>query len=354
MTKKAIRIQMARKATRTKIAPMTRTSASNPQSISQLEEAFKALRSAEQIPEKTKPQPPRKNIPAIPAKFRHMGEALEMCPYEIHAVFEHQFDTTNVLVKETLKRFLATMKLSGEVDLEPTRQMLRKVEDEHENRLQLWERDCEAVEKATIKRSEAIRKAESVFGQAWGKIIIDLIQKVDSNPDISSLGIMDKWMIRAIEETNRKAAKVDSNGLITMDFYELKKMKPEVIAGIPELAYRLNQEAKDLEFVEWLCKAPIEEIRQAAQITNDLNRSEFYATVLMYRKGLRPVRDYQGHFEWYNEAEIQAMAHDSVEWAENEFGHNEIEVYHLAQCTNEDLIHHAYRQYQKGEELPSW
>lgn len=332
----------------------TRTNASNPTTINQLDDAFKALKKAENTAVSDKPLAPRKHMPAITQIYRRMGEALEMCPYEIQAIFEHEFDTDNVLIRETLKKFLATMKLSGEVDLTPTRKMLKDVDDQYEKRLTEWEKLCERAEIANADREESIRKAEKDFGQAWGRIIIDLIQKVDKNSDIESLGRIDKWMIKALAETDTKAANIDKNGLVNLNFQALKKMKPEVIVSIPDLAQRLYQEDYEIQYVKWLCKAPLNEITSAMTSSSTSDESEFFHTVLMARKGLKPIKDQWNNWQWIEAGDVEQMADDLINDPETSWygdGYPR-DVMRMVKLDASDIIHYAYRDFCESKRHP--
>lgn len=331
-----------------------RTNASNPTSLTDLSEKFKDMKKAEETPVSSKQSQPQKRMPAVAATYRHMGEALDMCPYEIQAVFEHQFDTSNVLVRETLKRFIATMKLSGEIDLAPTRKMLREVEEQHGRALRNWEDQCEAADARNKAREEQIAQRQAAFAQAWGAIIIDLIQKVDKNPDIESLGGVDQWMVRAIADTDKQAANIDKNGRVAMSFTHLKKMEPEKIVSLPELASRMRQEHEDLEYVRWLCKAPISELTHEMNMAQDAKLAELYGNVLMFRKGLRAIHDRWGNVQWYKSEEFDELVQEAME---DNTGYRfddrtKTAIFRVSRYDNDDLIHYAYRNYREHQRNP--
>lgn len=331
-----------------------RTNASNPTTLTDLNDKFKEMKKAEELPVSSKQSEPRKLMPSISETYRHMGEALDMCPYEIQAVFEHKFDTGNVLVRETLKKFIATMKLSGEVDLAPTRKMLREVEEQHGRALQTWAHQCEAADARNKEREEQINLRQAAFAQAWGAIIIDLVQKVDKNPDIESLGGVDQWMVRAIADTDKQAANIDKNGRVALSFTHLKKMEPEKIVSLPELASRMRQEHEDLEYVRWLCKAPISELTHEMNMAQDAKLAELYGNVLMFRKGLRAIHDRWGNVQWYKSEEFDDLVQEAME---DNSGYRfddrmKTNIFRVSRYDNDDLIHYAYRNYREQQRNP--
>lgn len=358
MVKPSIQELMARKATKgvTPRSPVIhpRTNASNPTSLTELNEKFKEMKKAEETPVSSKQSEPRKRMPSISETYRHMGEALDMCPYEIQAVFEHRFNTDNVLVRETLKKFVATMKLTGEVDLAPTRKMLREVEEQHGRALRTWEEQCERADKFNEAREEQIAERQAAFAQAWGAIIIDLVQKVDKNPDIESLGGIDMWMVRAIADTDKQAAQVDKNGRVALSFTHLKKMDPEKIVSLPELASRLRDEHDEIEHVRWLCKAPISELTHEMNMAREAKLAELYGNVLMFRKGLRAIHDRWGNVQWYKAEEFDELVQDAM--GDNSGyrfdDRTKTDIFRIARYDNDDLIHYAYRNYCHDKKHP--
>lgn len=340
-----------------------RTNSTNPLSMSKLEDAYRGLVKAQDVPVGSKQGKPTKRMPSISEKYIRMGEGLKMCPYEIQAIMEHQFDANNVLVRETLKKFLAAMKLSGEVDLAPTRKMLRDVEIKHQDNLRMWEDHCESVDKMNVNREATIKQMEADFAQAWGAIIIDLVQKVDKNPDIESLGGVDKWMVQAIAETDKQAAQVDSNGRVALNFTALKKISPDKISTIPGRARELKEDFEELEHVKWLCKASILELTKEMQLATDPKLCELYGNVLMFRKGLRSMPDGMGGYHWIKANEVQAIADKILydedgeserrrRWARSNQRDYEIEVLRMVKYSNDDLIHYAYRNYCHDKKHP--
>lgn len=286
--------------------PMTgRTNAANPGSLNKLFEAYRDLTKADSILEQELPFEPVKRLPNIDQRFKDMGEAMGICPYELRDIMNANFDSDQTLIFTLLKKFISAVKLSGAVDLVPTHKMLKEVEANHRERHKNWRRDCANIRRRNQAITDEVFRKKAEFDKAWSEILIDLVTKVDRNSDINSLGDWDRLMVMAISITDENCCKIDKN-TASLNFKACQKMDPSTVTSLPDVAHRIREQEEDIRWQSWLGQASTNElVKMLWQMgpghdgEMQSHRREQLEWAIISKSGKRPVHDRWGNLDWH-------------------------------------------------------
>lgn len=293
--KVAIQNSMKLKGARTLVTNTPgRTNATNPTSMSELSKAFEALKKAEAVRVIPTPNEPTPKMWTINDHYIKMGEAIDMCPYELRTILESDIATDNDLVKAALKKLFTAVKISCDVDLTETRREKQSWIDRNVKQHKQWLDSCRTATERNEIRSENITEATQEFYNAWGKILIDLIQRIQNSPQLSSLGTWDQYMCRALAKLDKTVA-VIKNDTVTINFNEARKMAPELIDSLPEVAARIQESDEAMKFSKWLSSATDDELEDQMLGCRDEDKFDAIVHELAVRRDMKVVYDSHGN-----------------------------------------------------------
>ena len=195
-----------------------------------------ALEQYTSISESNVPSKPTKPIkskfyPAIHTKYERMGEICGICPYELREVLETEYTAEHELVINILKKFVAAVKLSGNIDLNRIKNMLSESESKLKEAEDKYQRGLQHFAKSMKFREEGLKGSQDDVRTAWGNILIPLIQNCDKVKNISQLSDLDVAVIHAIEKVQGNLVKNTSRTL-KVDFQKCILLTPEKISEI--------------------------------------------------------------------------------------------------------------------------
>lgn len=282
-----------------KAEPKGKTNATNPGTLTTLNESYKALKHANSSAEVSPPREPLLRAVYVDPRYEEIGQAIDVNPHELQAIMTEGIKPENELVLSILKKMVSAVKLSGDVDLGPVRDELRQCEVANKQILDQHKRNIERVEKQNAMRNDTIKEKTGDFAQAWGAILIDLVQKVQRNDDITALGDWDRFMCKALAGmgVTNPCATITKNK-ISIDFKACKALDPDDVMSLPEMAARLQEQEKQDQFHEWLHKAPIKYLLDAMNNTRSDHEREQIAHTIAARKGMVAARNRYGEYEY--------------------------------------------------------
>jgi hypothetical protein len=240
--------------------PQGQTNSANPTSLKKLQASYDALKRVEDMSIPKKSPKPTKQSPHVEGRYKKMGEAIGICPYELKAIMNGSFSEDQMLILTLLKKFVTAAKLSGAVDLSPIHTALKESEERYQNDLEQWKISSRKIEGAQRLHEKELAEKQKDFSTTWGDILIDLVTKISRNNDIKSLGEMDQLMVLAIARTGSKYCKVVKDN-ISLDFNNCKKMPAEDIISLRDVANTIKEERKYNEWMTWLNTASLEEMK---------------------------------------------------------------------------------------------
>ena len=287
-------------------SPVTgRTNATNPGSLNRLFETYRDFAKADSITPRSLPFEPSKRLPAIDQRFKDMGDAMGICPYELREIMEANFDGDQTLIFTLLKKFITAVKLSGAVDLSSTHKMLKSAETNYREQHKRWKRECDLVKQRNQSAADEVAKRKAEFDRVWGDILIDLVTKVDRNPDINSLGDWDRLMVMAISHTDSKCCTIIKNNA-SLNFKACQQMDPSVVVNLPDVAQSIREQEEEIRWQSWMNQASINELVQMLwqpdlegdEETQDYRREQLECAIAR-KSGKRPIRDHLGNLNWH-------------------------------------------------------
>lgn len=293
-----------------------RTNATNPKSLTDLATTYQAWRDAEKVSELRHPVQPRENVIPIEHHYKVLGALADTCPYELKALLESEPESDNQLISSAMKKLVAAIKLSTEVNLGEVRRDLKRNDDRNVVAQKNWRASCENVDRQNEERSKKIAEKNREFYAAWGAILIDLVQKTDRNPELSSLGAWDRYMCYALTNTGKMGEFAEvRNDRIRIFFQNAKAMLPSDIASLPDIARRYQEREEEARYAEWLDTAPITELQNALWESKDEHEREHISHAIAARKGFAAVRNRYGEIQWVDKSyNFDEDSDDTYEW----------------------------------------
>jgi len=302
--KDVIQSLMNKRKTKTIIADPEskgRTNATNPTSINVLMVAYDRLNAATTIPVEAEPALPALRAIPVAENFKIIGENLGICPHELEAIFDHDITSDNELVVSAFKKLISAIKISCEIDLSPVRKRLDHNRKENEQRREWHRQACERVQAANSNRTRIVDSAFANFTQAWGSILIDLVQKVDANSQLSSLGEWDRLMCLALVEisqdprrNSKQVAALSDRDKVTIDFKAAKDLPASIISSLPKIAREIKAREQLRAFNQWLTDASDHELHTRFWNTTDTDEHDCIAMEIADRRRVNIDYDEDG------------------------------------------------------------
>jgi hypothetical protein len=215
--------------------PMTkRTNSFNPAQLELLDQSIQDLKKFNDRVDFTKdfkaPSKPKLNLPPIAARYKVLGKELGICPYEIMEIMECNITTEDQTVIALLKKFIAAVKLTGTVDVQPVRNRINQHRHNHSEDVRHWQQQCESVaaeKQRYIKEQQNIEKA--VF-QHWRSMMIDLQATLQKGNQLGTLGDLDHCMVLALKKVGAKSKYCEIiDGEVTLHYDEVIHLKYQQI-----------------------------------------------------------------------------------------------------------------------------
>lgn len=305
-----------------------RTNATNPKTITDLNQAYQSLKKAQSVKQIDVPYEPRPHHLPIEEHYIRFGEVTGTCPYELRRLMETDTTSGNELVQSAFKKLVAAIKLSTEVDLSSVRQAIKHNDEQNASRHRQWEISVKRAEKHNAECLKDINEKEGEYYVAWGNILIDLVQKTSANPKMDSLGDWDRFMCYALLRTGKQPYQYATakNDCISIDFNAAKSMPVDMIQNLPVLAARYQEDERTEKFYEWLDKAPIMNLMDALSDPHFADERDLITSTIAARKGLGLKRDHLGRLKWTtDDGSYQAYVEDYGEPIDSEwFSHDDV------------------------------
>lgn len=262
-----------------------KTNASNPTTLAKLIDKFNTYASAVRTALKPDPTEPVHRKPSIEDRYHEMGRWLDMCPYELKDIMEHEYDPSNELVSQSLKKFLTAVKISNEVGKGLNQRNLKQTREVYDRAMQVYKTNVEETiaYNEKLKSNQAAHRGE--LYQAWGDILIDLTTKLQRNAKINELATWDQWMVKALSsKVSTDVCKVKKDGTVVLDFNKARFIDPSIIGNLPNLASKLQADDAEDKRREMYCKAPIQKLLDHLWNCSDADEFAEVAEVIRWRK----------------------------------------------------------------------
>jgi hypothetical protein len=238
------------------------TNATSPKRMEAIQTAFGDMMEAKNREVPRQPTVPVKRIVPIPSFYKTMGEKLNMCPYELRDILSHEFDDDDVLVMTLFKKFVTAAKISGLVDFTETKKTLREVEIRHQDEMKWYQESLDARQAEIARKAADFSSNQTLLTKNWNDLLIDLVQKIQRNPDIKSLGTLDYWMVKAIKVQHPKCVKIDKQDVATIDFVACQKIKPEDVQRLFSTMKQLQEQDAENKFLAKLRGDSLDALQQ--------------------------------------------------------------------------------------------
>lgn len=270
------------------------TNATSPNRIDAIQDAFKQMSEAQSRGIPRQPTAPVKRKLGITQFYENMGEKLKMCPYELRDILNHEFNEEDVLVMTLFKKFVTAAKISGLVDFSETKKSLRQIETRYQEEVE-WHDNLVQIRQAEIvKKENDFAQQETLLKRTWNDLLIDLVQKIQRNPDIKSLGALDYWMIKAIKVNHPSCVKINKQDIATIDFSACQKIKPENIQRLFSTMKQLQEQDAENRLLADLRRASLDILQQKLEeyTLNEDPRLPYVEDEISQRLGRNIAKDY--------------------------------------------------------------
>lgn len=277
------------------------TNAVNPTSLKKLSEAFEDIEVVRRTPIIESYEKPKKVLPNIEVRYRTIASELGVCPYELKAIMNAELNGDETLIFTILKKYVAAVKLCGVVDLAPVHKKLKNSEEAYKLELRRWDAHEKRARASVAENRSKFDRAQKEFGKVWCGILIDLITKLDRNNDISELGMMDRYLVMAINLQSEEACQINGN-IAALDFNKCKNIPTKIVSELPAIAQEIRESEIQIERENWLFTAPIEDL--LTELWNlDIQDDRSYEaydieSAIAERSGKTPIYDHRGNICW--------------------------------------------------------
>ena len=281
------------------------TNSANPKTVADLIKAVRASQVAQDVAIPEEPRQPTKRMPVIEGVWKRMGERMGICPYELKAVMTTEFQEDDELAFSLLKKFVTGTKLSNSVDLTGVHNTLKEAETNFQNETAWYQKLCKERQEAKDRAEKQRRTAAQNFTNAWGAILIELVQKVQRNPTTKGLGEWDVWLIRAIAKKGKEFASISRKGDVAIDFKACRFFSEKQVLSVLSNVREQQKEAAEAVFIKEVKKMSDWQLTEA--LGNEKHGSRRYyiikseMTDRMVKAGHDPYKRYDPYDDPYDD-----------------------------------------------------
>jgi hypothetical protein len=278
------------------------TNAINPLSLGALLSKISTYEQAEATPVPALPvKQPHRHLPVDPI-YQDMAGRMGTCPYELATIMEGHYGEDNEMVFELLKKFVAMVKLTNAINLDPIQKQLKEVAARNRTSDEFYERELSRITSLQANQQRDVQKAEQVFRDTWRDILIDLQTKLQRNSDLTKLGDMDRWNLMALSTVEPEVVKIHQ-GHATLDFAEACKIPAKEIKKLPGRADQMRETHRVEQWMIEVERTPIEGLMRHLWGLDPNNKAdkeqiEIIQHSIANRTGRYPVTDRYGNMDW--------------------------------------------------------